>query len=84
MIVKQRRHLNFLRDILNDGTRLGVLTIADSRVTAFAIITMCEYVQSWYAPEDELSPEDVGKHYSDLVLSMVNADHVAGSETTIA
>ena len=83
LIAKQRRHLNFLRDILNDGARLGVFTIADSRVTAFAIITMCEYVQSWYDPEGELSPEDIGQHYSDLVLSMVNGDRSARPTTTV-
>jgi hypothetical protein len=72
LIAKQRHHLGFLLDILQEGQRQGIFTVEDTRVTAFAIITMCEYVQSWYAPDGELSPGRVGDHYAKLVLDMVN------------
>lgn len=84
LVAKQRRHLNLLRGILQDGTRIGVFSVADSRITAFAIITMCEYVQSWYDPEGELSAEDVGDCFSELVLSMVNAGRPDNSTKPVA
>lgn len=73
LIAKQRLHLDRLRRILEDGVARGEFRIADVRVTAFAIITLCEYVQSWYDPAGELSPQDVADRYGDLVLGMVGA-----------
>jgi TetR/AcrR family transcriptional regulator, cholesterol catabolism regulator len=76
LVAKQRRHLDRLRGILDDGVASGVFQIPDVRVTAFAIITLCEYVQSWYDPTGELSPQDVADRYVDLVLGMVRATPV--------
>lgn len=70
---KQRRHLDRLRGILQAGVDTGTFHIEDVRVTAFAVITLCEYVQSWYDPAGELSPDDVASRYGDLVLGMVRA-----------
>lgn len=53
VIAKQRRHLNRLRGILEAGIVTGDFRIEDIRVTAFAIVTLCEYVQSWYDPVGE-------------------------------
>lgn len=73
LMATQRRYLDRLRVILDSGVGDGSFEIADTRVTAFAIITLCEYVQSWYDPTGELSPEDVAERYGELVLGMVHA-----------
>lgn len=73
LIAKQRRHLQHLREILEAGLRSGAFKIENVRVTSFAIVTLCEYVQSWYDPMGELSPDDVADHYATLVLAMVSA-----------
>ena len=71
LIAKQRQHLGTLRAILDDGVRSGVFVISDPRVASFAIITMCEYVQSWFDPHGDMSPRDVADHYVTLVNGMV-------------
>ena len=71
LISKQRQHLGSLRAILDEGMRSGVFTIQDPRIASFAIITMCEYVQSWFDPHGDLSPRDVADHYVQLVNGMV-------------
>ncbi|HET6509111.1 MAG TPA: TetR/AcrR family transcriptional regulator [Baekduia sp.] len=73
LVAKQRRHLDRLRGILDAGVAGGAFVIEDIRVTAFAIITLCEHVQSWYDPTGELSPDDVAERYAELVLAMVRA-----------
>jgi len=71
LVDKQRGYLNFLREILDAGVAAGAFHIEDARVTGFAIITMCEYVHTWYDPTGELAPETVGTLYADLVVAMV-------------
>ncbi len=74
LIEKQRRHLATLRKILENGVKTGAFAISDARVTAFAILTMCEYVQSWFDPQGELAPSDVADYYVELVDGMVHKD----------
>ncbi|MCW3004322.1 MAG: TetR family transcriptional regulator protein [Conexibacter sp.] len=77
-IVKlQRGHVQLLREILAAGEADGTFGFDDLRVTAFAIITLCDYVFSWFDPEGSLTPEDVAEHYRKLVLAMVGAGAAA-------
>lgn len=75
LAAKQRAHLNRLSEILTAGCEAGVFR-DDSRVTAFAIITMCDYVSSWYDPAGKLGPDQVAALYCDRVLQMVDADFI--------
>jgi hypothetical protein len=34
--------------------------VEDRTVAAFAIMTMCEYVISWWKPDGRLGPEETG------------------------
>jgi AcrR family transcriptional regulator len=71
-IVKlQRAHVQLLREILNAGEAAGDFRFDDLRVTGFAILTLCDYVFSWFDPAGHLGPEDVADQYSRLVLAMV-------------
>lgn len=73
LIERQRRHLDRLRLILLAGADAGTFAVEDVRVTAFAILTMCEYVVSWYDPDGVLKPDEIARQYSDLAESMVTA-----------
>ena len=75
----QRSHVQLLRDILAAGERAGDFRFGDLRVTAFAIVTLCEYVFSWYDPEGVLGPEDVADYYCQLVLAMVGTSGASGA-----
>lgn len=81
LIERQRRHLNRIRGILSAGVDAGEFTIDDVNVTAFAIVTMCEYVVSWYDPDGPLSPTQIAEKYAGLAESMVTgfaANQAAG------
>jgi AcrR family transcriptional regulator len=69
----QRRVLNLLRSVLRAGRDSGVLRFDDADTTAFAVITMCEYVYTWVQPGGRLSPDEIADEYRDLVLAMVRA-----------
>ena len=71
LIERQRRHLNRIRGILAAGVEAGDFKVDDIIVTAFAVVTMCEYVVSWYDPNGAFSPQQIAEKYSDLAESMV-------------
>lgn len=76
LLAKQRDHLGFLSDILSTGREAGVFR-DDSSVTAFAIITMCDYVSSWYSPEGKVGMERVVEIYRECVLRMLDPSFVS-------
>ncbi|MEA2392759.1 MAG: hypothetical protein QOJ82_650 [Solirubrobacteraceae bacterium] len=78
VIELQRSHVRLLREILVAGEAGGKFRFDDLRVTAFAIITLCDYVFTWYDPEGELSPEDVADRYRNLALAMVGVRSPSG------
>ena len=71
LAAKQRGYLKLLRGILESGVAENLIRVEDVRVTAFAIITMCEYVHTWYDPNGKLSPVEVADLYARLVVGMV-------------
>lgn len=71
LIALQRRVLDLLRQILREGEATGAFDAGHHTVSAFAIITMCEYVFLWFRHDGELTPEQVAEQYADRVLAMV-------------
>lgn len=67
----QRRVVEILRSILRDGREAGIFRFAELTPTAFAIVTMCEYVFVWVRGDGPLGPDQVADVYRDLVLAMV-------------
>ena len=62
------------REVLSEGNDQGVMSVDDVKTTAFAIITLCEYVHTWFKPGGELSVTAVANRYEMLVRRMVGAD----------
>jgi len=73
IVTLERGYLNDVRKVLQQGCDEGVFHVADTTTTAFAIMTMCEYVHTWYRPGGALSIEAVANRYEQLALSMVGA-----------
>lgn len=67
----QSEALDLLRATLEEGRREGVFDFEDTTATAFAIVTMCEYVFQWFRPGGRLTAPAVADLYRDLVLAMV-------------
>jgi TetR/AcrR family transcriptional regulator, cholesterol catabolism regulator len=71
LIESQRRHLDRIRKILSAGLETGLFRVDDIMVTAFAIVTMCEYVVSWYDPNGALTTAEIADKYAELAVAMV-------------
>lgn len=69
----QRQVVDQLRGILRKGANSGAFQITDLTVTTFAVISLCEYVFSWFDPNGPLSAAAVGEEYEELALKMVGA-----------
>jgi AcrR family transcriptional regulator len=73
LVAGQRRHLDLLRGVLKDGIACGAFRDVDVTATAFAIMSMCDYVSSWWKPEGPMSAADLALEYEDLIVRMVVA-----------
>lgn len=66
-------YLEEVRSILREGAEAGAFVVDDYVTTAFAIITLCEYVTTWYNANGPLSIPAVANRYEALVRRMVGA-----------
>jgi AcrR family transcriptional regulator len=73
VIDKRDRYERVVRDLLAAGVRSGVFAVADVRLAAMAILTMCTGVASWFSEGGRLPPEAIADHYADMVLALVGA-----------
>jgi AcrR family transcriptional regulator len=71
LVAGQRRHLDQLRGTLRDGIAAGCFRELDVTSTAFAILSMCDYVMSWWKPTGPIGAEELAAQYEDLVIRMV-------------
>lgn len=69
----EQEYLDDVRSILREGVESGAFVIDDYVTTGFAIITLCEYVTTWYNPSGTLSIPAVANRYEGLVRKMVGA-----------
>jgi AcrR family transcriptional regulator len=72
----QRRLYETVRDLAARAAIEDETTI-DHSVLAFAIITMCDRVGTWFEPRHRLTPEQAAEHMCHLVRNMLG--HVASS-----
>ena len=49
------------------------MRVGEVTSTAFAIITLCEYVHTWYRPNGRLSIAAVANSYEGMVRNLVGA-----------
>jgi AcrR family transcriptional regulator len=71
LVAAQRRHLDLLRDALRQGMARGCFRELDVTSTAFAILSMCDYVTSWWKPTGPVGAEELAAQYEDLAIRMV-------------
>lgn len=68
-----------IRQVLRDGCDQGVFRIDQINVTAASIITLCEYVHTWFNPAGRHNVTEVANMLVDLVRKMVRAPCEDGS-----
>jgi AcrR family transcriptional regulator len=74
VVAGQRRHLDLLRGTLREGIAGGCFRELDVTATAFAILSMCDYVMSWWKPTGPVGAEELAAHYEDLAVRMVRRE----------
>ena len=60
-----------LRQIVEDGVRVGEYSVSDPATAGIAILTMCTSVASWYREGRGLGPDDLAEEYAQYALAIV-------------
>jgi len=67
---RAKRYEAFWQQILTQGVKIGEFPLdVDVKVTAFAIIGMCNWMHRWYRQDGRLSIEEIIQQFSRLVLA---------------
>ncbi len=67
---RAKRYEAFWQQILTQGVKIGEFPLdVDVKVTAFAIIGMCNWMHRWYRRDGRLSIEEIIQQFSRLVLA---------------
>jgi TetR/AcrR family transcriptional regulator, cholesterol catabolism regulator len=67
---RAKRYEEFWQQILTQGVKIGEFPAdLDVKVTAFAIIGMCNWMHRWYRRDGRLSIEEITQQFSRLVLA---------------
>lgn len=77
----QREYVQEVGELLQIGKDRGVMRVDDVKTASFAIITLCDYVFTWFDPQKDMSIAAVANRYESLVRNMVGASaHANASE----
>ncbi len=66
-------HAQLLEAILEEGVRSGEFRALNVKMTAHAILGMCNWIYQWYSPEGKLTPRAIAAIFSELVIKGLNA-----------
>jgi len=59
------------RNILNEGVKKGYFKPVDTKLYSLSILSALHWIYDWYNPSGELSPEDLGRQFSYVLLEGV-------------
>ncbi len=62
------RHARLIEQILQQGVRSGDFRAVDTKMTAHAILGMCNWMYQWYSPGGRLTPSEIADLFANLVL----------------
>lgn len=68
-----KRHAELLEKIVNQGIAAGEFRQTDAKVTALAIIGMCNWLFQWYSPTGRMRPDEIAAVFSNLMLDGLHA-----------
>lgn len=67
-------------DALEDGIQKGRFRDVDTHTTAFALISLCSGVATWYTYRGSRQLDELARSYADLVIRSVSISGPEGSE----
>lgn len=68
VIALRDAHQEVLVSLLHRGIADAGWSVANERIVAIGILTLCSEVDRWYTDEGPLTPEEIGEIFADLVL----------------
>jgi AcrR family transcriptional regulator len=80
VLTRRDEYERVFRGLLSVGARAGVFQVADVRLTAMAILTMCTGVATWFQDRGRLAPEAIADRYVEMILRSVTR-HPKGSSS---
>lgn len=64
----KRKYTRIVEKIITEGIEQGFFRPLDSKLQAFALIGMCNWLYKWYDPDrSAISPDDIAAHFIDLL-----------------
>ncbi len=73
-IDKQRVYVEALKRLFDDLAKENLLKPIDSSVLAFIFFGMVHWTYSWYNPQGEIGPEELGRIFGEVLLRGVLKD----------
>jgi len=67
----ERRCVELVTSLLDEGVANGEFEVKDSRLTAISIIGMISQAFYWYREDGRLTLEDISRHFSEAALALV-------------
>ena len=65
----KRRVLSGMSGLIDAGIRAGEFRAVDARVSAFAIIGMCNWTAWWFSPQGEKTAAEIAQSVADLAVA---------------
>ncbi len=69
------RHARLLEQIIKEGMAKKDFRAVDSKMTAHAILGMCNWLYQWYSPDGRLTPHEIAEIFSDVVIDGMTRRH---------
>ncbi|MGD8226598.1 MAG: TetR/AcrR family transcriptional regulator [Desulfobacteraceae bacterium] len=65
---EKRKYTRIVEKIIEDGISQGIFRESDTKLQAYGIIGMCNWVYKWYRPDHSpYSPEQIADHFVELL-----------------
>jgi AcrR family transcriptional regulator len=62
------RHARLLERLIEQGIKSGDFRQVDVKMSAHAILGMCNWLYQWYSPDGRLQPHEIAVIFSDLMI----------------
>jgi AcrR family transcriptional regulator len=74
LVARRDEYQELFIGLIEDGVRVGVFTVSEVRIAAYAILLECTGVALWFDPEGPLSLDEVAEIHIELVLGSLGAN----------
>ncbi len=73
---KRDRYEGLARQIVEDGVRTGEFRgDADTRFAALLLLSAGNWTYTWYRPQGDLEPTEIGERFAKLIVDGLKGDH---------